>query len=381
MHSDKNRYLGLAVVSFTAFVFFFCESAFSSITVPIPVKWYQVKCTQQNQWGRTDEYFINCPEIQVINNQCNCPPGWTPQSSRLLPGKIGRRASHTSSLHPSTKRDSRRQVSPNAEAEPTYDFTHTLKGEWEDVVGYIGFQYRDYSDNKDYIACLIGLPVESLGNDQYKSEGWDKKIFWLDAGDGAPMHVCAIYAPNYVEDGVEYDNVFWAPNFEYLAPGVQDQSQARYCELWMYLDEEDEVEEVWVDVYDANYELLDSKELGIGDQLKAFTPIIDPSEPGAFYSISPDNRFQTIKKEPLFLYEHMTPNVDFVFETYKGFDFDNIDLLYILYAENWDEEDVCEFTYSTPKDVGLKWGNKPAKVENWFLLGVSGIMNFFTPSK
>lgn len=54
---------------------------------------------------------------------------------------------------------------------------------------------------------MIGLYVEDKGNNEYISEDWDKKIFWLDVGDDAPMHVCAIYAPNYEEDIEEYDNI------------------------------------------------------------------------------------------------------------------------------------------------------------------------------
>lgn len=149
----------------------------------------------------------------------------------------------------------------------------------------------------------------------------------------------------------------------------------------MYLDEDDEVEEVWVDVYDENWELVKSKEFGIGDQLKSFTPIIDPSEPGSFLAISVDDRFQTIKKEPLFLYEHMTPNVDFTQESVKDINLEDADLLFVLYGENYDEKEVIQFTYSTPKDVGLKWGNKPAKAENWFIQGASSLLRFFMPNR
>jgi hypothetical protein len=138
---------------------------------------------------------------------------------------------------------------------------------------------------------------------------------------------------------------------------------------------------VWVDVYDENWELVKSKELGIGDQLKSFTPLIDQSEPGNFLAVSIDDRFQTIKKEPIFLYEHMTPNVDFTQESVKDINLDDADLLFVLYGENYDEEEVVQFTYSTPKDVNLKWGNKPAKAENWFIHDASSLLRFFMPNR
>ena len=356
MLKKSSKRFWLAVFSVTA-IFFISESAFPD--------------------GRN---FGNLSLIDCIGQ--NCPVmmmrGWSP------PGYSGKKAHHTAPIRPlkalENKKNPRRKVTPAAEVETTYDFTHILPGNWEDVVGYVGFQYTSRYDNKDYIACLIGLPVESLGNSQYKSEGWDKKIFWLEVGDGAPMHVCAIYAPNYEEDGETYDNVYWAPNLQYLPPAEQDTTEARPCELWMYLDENDEVEEVWVDIYDQNWEFTRSKKLGIGDQLRSFTPLIDPSEPGSFFSTSLEYRFQTVKTLPLFLYEHLTPNVDFVNEMSKGFDFENVDLLYILYSENYNENDVSQFYFSTPKNVNLKWGNvKPTKVENWFQHEMSTLMNFFLP--
>jgi len=330
------------------------------------------------------KYSVYCNSNNM--SACNCPPGYNSvhyvwYDYWFTSGKSIHRNHTTQLAREEGNAHSTRKSSPNATEEKTYEFTQSLPGEWEDVVGYVGFQYTDPSTKKDYIACLIGLYVEPIGNDAYKSEPWDKKIFWLDAGDGAPMHVCAIYAPNYVEDGVEYDNVYWSPNFLYLPPGVTDESQARFSELWMYLDEDDEVDEVWVDVYDENYELVESKKLGIGDQLKAFTPVIDTSEPESFLAITLEDRFQTVKKEPLFLYEHMTPNVDFVNEMSKGFDFDNADLLFILHATNYNEEEVCGFTYTKPKNVGIKWGDQPAKAENWFVHEVSSVINFFIPSR
>lgn len=307
--------------------------------------------------------------IMTIPGSSSCPPGYI--------GKKRFRNTVTGLPH----KEAAKKVSPAVEGESVYRFTHTLEGDWDDVVGYVGFQFNFLNDTKKYIACLIGLPVESIGDNEYQSEAWDKKLFWLDVGDGSIMPVCAIYAPNYEEDGEVYDNVYWAPNFQYLPPGVQDKSLERPCELWMYLDEEDEIDEVWVDIYDENWEYTRSKELSVGDQLRAYTPILDPSEPDSFYVVWLEDGFKTVTAEPIFLYEHLTPNVDFVNERTSYIDYDNVDLLFILYGSSWDEENVYDFAYSTPKDIGLKWSNKITKIENWFLHEISGILNFFAPSK
>jgi len=375
MFCKSSKWLGLVFVFFLA-IFFGCSE--SGFTGSPPSPQYYLNCVDftysHGQWN-----FIIIPCGQKLEG-CSCPPGYSVMSYSTS-HKIRHRKSSSRPLQAPASGTTKHSLAPNAEAEPTYSFTHTLEGEWENVVGYVGFQYTDKNMQKDYIACLIGLYVEPIGNNEYQSEPWDKKIFWIDVGDGAPMHVCAVYAPNYEENGVEYDNVYWAPNFLYLPPGETDTQKMRSCDIWMYLDEDDEVEEVWIDIYDENWEITETKELGIGDQIQAFTPLIDPSEPASFLGITMEDRFRTVKTPPVFLYEHMTPNVDFENEMSKGFDFDDADLLYILYAENYNEEDVSQFIYSSPKNVGLKWGNKPSKVENWFQYGMSGILNFFMPAR
>lgn len=361
-----------ALFLFCSVLFFFVSPVFSIITPP-------PKCflfCWNGKYG--NDAHVNDTYCGLDFNNCRCPDGYQYVKQYTINKRVHRNSPPSIGT---LNKDAAKRVHSKAAAEPTYDFTNTLKGEWDDVVGYVGFNFKNNNNNKEYIVCLIGLPVESLGNNEYQSTGWDKKIFWLDVGDGAPMHVCAIYAPNYVEDGVAYDNVYWAPNFMYLPPGETDNKKMRNCDLWMFLNDDDVVEEVWLDLYDENWEITDTKQLKIGDQVQAFTPLIDMSEPGSFFAMSLEDRFQTVKNEPLFLYEHMTPNIDFPNEMSKGFDFENVDLLYILYAENFKEDDVYQFSYSTPKVVNLKWGDKPSKVENWFQYGMSSVINFFLPTR
>lgn len=335
------------------------------------------------------DYICSKPPSYICDHSYQCSNCWTKADYDYLcppcrPGEIDywregkglTRSSHGASENRTPKRN----ASPAAETEKTYEFTHTLEGEWDDVYGYVGFQYHSQTDNKDYMICLIGLYVEDRGNGVYKSEPWDKKVFWIDVGDGSPLFVCAIYAPNYEEDGVVYDNVYWAPNFVYLQEGTDGKKIVTPCDMWLFLDEDDEVEEVWIDIYSPDGEYTKSKELGIGDQISAYLPAIDTSDAGSFYAIVPELHFYTVKSQPLFLYEHMTPNVDFTFEPTKGIiDFENVDLQFLLYGETESEEGVFDFAFSTPKNINLKWGDKPAKTENWFLHAISGILNFFIP--
>lgn len=295
-----------------------------------------------------------------IGADCTKAPDW------LIPKvKISGR-SHKPSNAPASNRFVPAPANrPRAATETTFTFTHTLEGDWPDVVGYICFAGKGSTPEEVSYICLIGLATESLGNNEYQSELWDKKIFWIDVGDSSPMHVCAIYAPDFEENGVAYDNVYWAPNFFYRAPG-SDVSQD--CDMWLYLNEDDEVEEIWIDIYDESGEqITKTKQLAIGDQLFSFTPALYLDEPGVFGIAAAEDRWQTVKAPPVFLYTHMTPNVDFAQSATLGvIDFTNVDLYYILRGEKENEEGVAECGFSTPKNLNLKWGDvQPSKTGNW----------------
>ena len=331
-------------------------------------KWYG-----QGNCENTVTYLIGSIIVK-FNFPCDRTPDW------LIPKvKTAGRMQHRNHTKRSYRPPRPPVNNPQVDADETFTFTHTLEGDWPDVVGYVCFLIKGQTAGTESYICLIGLATELLGNNEYQSEEWDKKIFWIDVGDGAPMHVCALYVPNYEEDGIAYDNVYWAPNFVYRAPGSDEN---RDCDMWMYLDEEDEVEEVWIDIYDeAGEEVTKTKELAIGDRLTSYAPAIYLDEPDVFGIATAEDRWQTVKAPPVFLYAHMTPNVDFEKTATKGvIDFNEVELYYILKGENEDEEGVVEHVFSTPKKLDMKWGNQPAKAENWFLHGISGILNFFLPS-
>jgi len=294
--------------------------------------------------------------------------------------KIARRGSHPQSAGKNIVNDRNYRVSkPFVQSEETFDFTNTLEGDWPDVVGYVCVKIKDEKSNEEYYVCIIGLETVSLGNNEYKSTGWDKKVFWMEVGNGVPLFVCGIYAPNYVEDGVAYDNVYWAPNVDYYDP---EDGVIYNCDMWMYLDDEDEVEECWIVMYDEDGEEIDEKQLQAGDYITTYSPAIYLDEPESFYAATIEESFQLVKEDPLFFYAHMTPNVDFSNPLTQGkIDFDDLDLYYILEGSREKEDGSAEFVYSTPKKVGIKWGNKPANTENWMMHEVSSALKFFLPGK
>lgn len=265
-----------------------------------------------------------------------------------------------------------------AQSEETYDFTNKLEGNWPDVVGYVCIKINDVTTEGDFYATLIGLKTVSLGNNEYQSTGWDKKVLWMDAGDGVPQFICGVYVPNYEEDGIVYNNVYYAPNVEYYDTATDT---AYDCDMWLYLDDKDEVEDCWLLLLDENGEAIDAKQLEVGDFITSYSLAINMDEPEYFYSATIEDAFQLVQKDPTFFYAHMTPNVDFANPLTLGkINFDELDLYYILEGSRTNEDGTSEFVYSTPKKVNLKWGNaKPTKVENWWQHEMSSIMNFFLP--
>lgn len=268
---------------------------------------------------------------------------------------------------------------PLVQAEETYDFTNTLEGDWTNVVGYVCIKIEDATMEGDFYAALMGLKAIPLGNNEYQSTGWDKKVLWMEVGNDIPQFICGIYVPNYEEDGVVYDNVYYAPNVDYYD---SEEDVVYNCDMWLYLDDQDEIEECWLLLLDEDGEAIDATQIEAGDYITTYTVALNMDEPEYFYAATIEEEFQLVQQDPTFFYAHMTPNVDFSNPATQGkIDFDDLELYYILEGSRENEDGSAEFVYSTPKKVGLKWGNKPAKAENWFQHEISGIMNFFMPAR
>ncbi len=272
-----------------------------------------------------------------------------------------------------------RVTAPFAESETTYDFTNTLEGDWDVVIGYVAIKADGGDLEGDFYVCLVGLDTIPLGNNEYQSTGWDKKVLWMEIGNGVPQFIGGIHVPAYEDEGVIYDNVYYAPNIDYFE---SDADVLYNCDMWLYLDEWNEVAECWIIMYDENGELLDVKELEEGDYVTTYALAINMDEPDLYYAATIEEDFQVVMEPPSFFYAHMTPNVDFSNPLTLGkVDFDDCDLYYILEGQKDDENGVTTFVYSTPKKIGIKWGNQTSNVKNWLQHGISGIMNFFLPSK
>lgn len=126
--------------SWPVFVFFlgiiFCcsESAHSAF-------YHRRLCLPQVEGVGT--YWAYCTSDNM--HYCECARGFNPGTME------SKKRSHCNSTLANAqkveKRKIKRTVRPNVEAEPVYNLPHTLAGEWEDVVGYVGFQFKNKTDN------------------------------------------------------------------------------------------------------------------------------------------------------------------------------------------------------------------------------------------
>lgn len=255
-----------------------------------------------------------------------------------------------------------------------------MQGSWEETIGFVCFPFQDRDTHEEMYALIIGLNAESLGNNQYKST-WDKKVFWIDVGDRAPMHVCGVYTGTYEVDGIVYGTIYWSPNFMYLPLDADPETSVPMdASIWLMMSAQGEVDEIWIEFYEEEDDTPIIKDLEIGDRLMSYVPAIQVDEPDYFYGYTMEDDYQTVKKTPVYTYSHLTPNVDFENEmTLDMIDFNQVDLNYILCGISYDEEDVYEVKYNSPVPSGIKWGDSPTKTDRWWIHELSSAIKFFLP--
>lgn len=264
----------------------------------------------------------------------------------------------------------------SASSETLCEFSGTLTGSWEETYGFICFPFQDRDTHEELYAFIIGLRAESMGNNQYKST-WDKKVFWIDVGDRAPMHVCGIYTHTYELNGVVYGALYWSPNFMYLPPDADPNTAVPMdASIWLMLTPQNNVDQIGIEIYDEEGNPTSAKELAIGDRLMSYVPAIKRDEPDYFYGYTMENAYHTVKKTPVYFYSHLTPNVDFENEMTKdSINFTNVDLSYLLCGLSHDAEGVYEVEYTSPVPSTIKWGDSLTKSENWFVHETPSMIN------
>ena len=94
--------------------------------------------------------------------------------------------------------------SPDQVASDSSTFFGTIEGEWEYVDGYFTLPYQ--VDGLGTLEILLrGFPTTTTANSVYAVSGWDRSVYWLDAGDGMPRLLQALeLVRDYVPEPDDY---------------------------------------------------------------------------------------------------------------------------------------------------------------------------------
>ena len=279
-------------------------------------------------------------------------------------------------LHPvapgmATKKLSSKPVHENAQNLNAIklDFSATLAGTWQEVIGNVCFWHTYPGTDTTQLILMIGLPVSSTGNGGYQSTGWDKKVFWLDAGDGVPMHL----PMQYYADPDDIDvKTYLAYNLYYRQKG-KDYSKykngGQYAAMGMTTDLDNNPQSCVMFLFDENGQLSETMEPKTGDQIQSWTYSMDPEEPDIFYVTTMEDSYRTITDSMNIFYDHLTPNVDFPNAmTQNLINFSEVELIYMLEANKADDQGKSTYAYSKPVGSNTKWKNVvDSLIRSWHL--------------
>lgn len=263
-------------------------------------------------------------------------------------------------------------------------YQNTIEGNWDYVVGQIGFYHEFEGIGKAFVS-IFGIGTYDEGNGVYSTEDWDRQAFWLEVGDGVPLHLAVEFYGEFeeVDDPNSTFYVYYGYNLLYRQNGVDYTGVSydgfEFGGIWIDFELITDPENNYLDhniyIYDENGELVDERKLEIGDQVQSNTAMFDLDDPETIWVATMDEEFHTVQDIPLIYYKHLTPNVDFPNEKTLGLiDFSNVDLQLVLLGVNEGENDILfnyptnPFQYSSVIDMGLKWDDVPStSVMDWFL--------------
>ena len=243
-----------------------------------------------------------------------------------------------------------------------------LEGSWDAVTGVIAFPYQS-EGGLDLFQVALTLPAASVGEDQYAASGWHREAFFLDTGDGVPRLVSAeLIDPEFVpdpQDALFESGQLWAvtylpyreieelerdPNFYADYDGGASNADLRFV-----TDDEGDVLQLAVDIYDAFDEYLYTVEPQIGDQFNLGFKGYDLAEPDIFYIHYYFADTVAITDDMSLERRYYVPSAATDPELPDGFDSADLDLFLILEGVS-EVNDEATFAYNTPTTLGYTWG-------------------------
>ncbi len=246
-----------------------------------------------------------------------------------------------------------------------------FRGAWDFVTGWLSFPYLD-EQGLEYQVLLRGFFTDEIEANHYSLGQWDGKLFWIDLGDGVPRLLPAQpwhahYEPDVGELPAVSGRLYRVGYLLYRQagesyPAEQWAKEAAWAELWFVMDENDEqVLDFSIDVYDDNDNRLGSRYLAPGDALQIFTNAYDMADPDVVILMD-YMEMKTLSGLPTITQAHWMPNIDFTdadlaAKAALGFDASAIELELMFEGEWYDEWGDTTYGYSNPPtSLGYTWG-------------------------
>ncbi len=271
-------------------------------------------------------------------------------------------------------------LAPSGGAANSVTLEGEFRGAWDFVTGWLSFPYID-EDGEELQVLLRGFFTEQTEANHYSLGAWDGKLFWIDLGDGVPRLLPAqpwnnSYEPDEGELPAQAGRLYRVGYLLYRQAGESyptDQwvSGAVNAELWFVMDENDEqVLEFSLDLYDDNGDFIESRYLAAGDALQIFTTAYDMADPNIVILID-YMEMKTLSGAPTITRSHWLPNIDYTdsdlaARATAGFDASAIKLELMFegewYSDWYDYDSDAYYTdtyygYSNPPTaLGYTWG-------------------------
>lgn len=256
----------------------------------------------------------------------------------------------------------------NTKSDTTNNLTGSIAGDWDDVTGWISFPY---DDGFGELSVLVrGLEGTKQTGDEYSFSGWDGEVFWINVGDGIPRLLAAklennTFIPTATDAFTQSGKLYSAGYVLYRQAGVSYSlnewaNGAVLGDLLFVIDNNDQVVEIVVEVYNDDGELIEKRILAAGDQLQMLTHAYKLNEPDQIYLLEYMD-YKQISGQPSIEKAHYQPNVDFtdtdlLVRASDGFDSSTLQLELLVDAARLTAQDTVEFAFNTPQDLGYTWG-------------------------
>lgn len=218
----------------------------------------------------------------------------------------------------------------------------------EKVSAWMGFNVKDGAEK--YFIVTYGQEATYLGNNTYSTPKWDKGHFWIHIGkDVVPFPI----QPRFVGVDEESSNEWYVVDYiGYKRPNIDysnyEDNLSISSLLLLVNPKTKKVEKYHVEYYDENDEYSGDYDIEIGDELQATFLGFKKGEDDVDYLFSIE-ALTAVTSPITFEYKEQYPGKDFSCTFCAGFDFGNVELLYVF--EEFGEQ---RSTFTEPKPIETK---------------------------